>query len=244
MTKPLSLIFGKGNAKLNKTILTFSLPAGSTCPFAKDCKASVKKINGHYKLFRSKDAKFQCFAASSEAAFPNVFLSRQYNLKLLKEAKTEDNMYELIKHSLSKRKFDKIRIHVSGDFFSESYLNAWIRVAKDFKDKLFYAYTKSVKFIVNQKDNIPSNLVITCSMGGKDDELVLKNNLKRVKVYFHPDDALKDGNMIDHDDSLAINPNIKEFGLLLHGIQAKDSEAAKALKRMREENIEYAYHSK
>ena len=153
-------------------------------------------------------------------------------------------MYELIKSSLTKRKFDKVRIHVSGDFFSEAYLNAWIRVAKDFKDKLFYAYTKSVKFIVNQKDNIPSNLVITCSMGGKDDELVLKNNLKRVKVYFHPDDALKDGNMIDHDDSLAINPNIKEFGLLLHGIQAKDSDAAKALKRMREENIEYSYHSK
>ena len=73
---------------------------------------------------------------------------------------------------------------------------------------------------------------------------ILYNALENLFSKGDPDDALKDGNMIDHDDSLAINPNIKEFGLLLHGIQAKDSDAAKALKRMREENIEYSYHSK
>lgn len=240
MTNNLKLTFGKGNAKLNKTIITFSLPAGKTCPFAKDCKAQVKEINGHLKLFTFKDTKFRCFAASNEALFPNVFRSREYNLKLLKLAKSSQKMTTLIKNSLPK-KFDKCRIHVSGDFFSEEYLKAWINVAKDMPDKLFYAYTKSVKYIVNQKDNIPNNLVITCSLGGKDDDLIIKNNLKRVKVYFHPDFAKADGVEIDHDDSLAINPNIKEFGLLLHGSQPKNSDASKALSKMKQEHIHYGY---
>ena len=234
------LSFGKGNAKLDKTILTFSLPAGKTCPFAKDCKAEVK--NG--KIFTGKDAKYRCFAASSELAFPSVLRSREHNLNLLIKAKTPENMFELIRNSLIKKKFDKVRIHVSGDFFSEDYLKAWIEVANYFKDKIFYAYTKSVKYVLSQKNNIPKNLVITCSLGGIDDKLIIKNKLKRVKVYFHPEGAKKDGNEIDHDDSLAIDPNVKEFGLLLHGTQPKGTSAAEALARMRNENIEYSYHRK
>lgn len=234
------LSFGKGNAKLDKTILTFSLPAGKTCPFAKDCKAEVK--NG--KISVGKDAKYRCFAATSEVAFPSVLKSRTNNLKLLLNAKTTYAMFELIKQSLIKKKFDKVRIHVSGDFFSEDYLKAWIEVANYFSDKIFYAYTKSVRYVLKQRNNIPKNLVITCSLGGIDDTLVIKNKLKRVKVYFHPDEAEKDGNKIDHDDSLAIDPNVEEFGLLLHGIQAKGTNAAKALSRMRSENIDYSYHKK
>lgn len=236
----LKLTFGNGNAKIDSKIITFSLPAAITCPFAKDCKAKVVLINNKRKLIRDKNAKFQCFAAASELLFKNTFLARRYNLKLLRRAKTVDRMTDLIMRSLPNN-FDKCRIHVSGDFYSKDYLQAWINVAKRLPQKTFYAYTKSVPFIVEKKKLIPSNLVITCSMGGLNDKLIEKNNLKRVKVYFHPDDAKKDGVKIDHDDSLAINPSIKRFGLLLHGVQKKNSDASKALSKMRKEHITFGY---
>ena len=241
MNKSDKLIFGKGNAKLDKTIITFSLPAGKSCPFAKDCKTmSVKQKDGSYSLKRSKNLKFQCFAATSEAMYRNVYNSRHHNYDLLKKAKTQQAMSELILKSLPK-KYDKCRIHVSGDFFNEEYLKAWIDVANKTPDKIFYAYTKSVPYVLSCKDTLPKNLVITCSLGGMHDKLAIDNDLKRVKVYFHPDDAKKDSVEIDHDDSLAADPNVKTFGLLLHGTQEKGSEAAAALKKMRAENIKYGY---
>lgn len=243
VTTKLKLTFGKGNAKLDKTIITFSLPAGKTCPFAKDCKAKAEKFGNKIKIIRAKDAKFQCFAASSEAAFPTVFNSRAYNYKLLRECKSTSEMAKLINDSLPK-KFDKCRIHVSGDFFNEDYLKAWIEVSKSHPDKVFYAYTKSVKYVYALKDTIPENLVITCSLGGSDDELAERFNLKRVKVYFHPDEAAADGVEIDHDDSLAMDPNVKRFGLLLHGSQAKGSTAADAIKKLKAEHIKFSYSSK
>lgn len=236
----LHLTFGKGNAKLDKTIITFSLPAGITCPFAHDCKTKVEKINNKLKIIRSKLAKFQCFAATSEAAFPTVHTARHYNYKLLKSCKSVDEMKDLINNSLPK-KFDKCRIHVSGDFFNQDYLKAWIKVAELNPTKIFYAYTKSVRYVNEVKDSIPENLVITCSLGGVDDDIAISNNLKRVKVYFHPDEADSDGVEIDHDDSLAIDPNVKRFGLLLHGSQQKDSKAAEAIKRLKQENIKFSY---
>ena len=64
MTK---LKFQKGNAKLDKKIYTFSLPAGHSCPYAYECKASADPITG--KITDGANQTFRCFAASQEALY-------------------------------------------------------------------------------------------------------------------------------------------------------------------------------
>ena len=49
------LKLGNGNAKLDTAIGIFDLPAGHTCPFAKDCLARVNYKTG--KLIRGEEAK-------------------------------------------------------------------------------------------------------------------------------------------------------------------------------------------
>ena len=68
------LKFGQGNAKLDKAIATFSIPAGHTCPGADKCMARANRLTG--KISDGKSQEFRCFSASSEAAFSSVRESR------------------------------------------------------------------------------------------------------------------------------------------------------------------------
>lgn len=237
------LHFGKGNAKLNTKIATFSLPAGVTCPFAHLCKTWVGE-NGKLaeKVLADDDAKkrFRCFAANAEAMYSNYRNAVNENLDLLRPiSNSAEAMASLIQAYLPKE--EKIRIHVGGDFFNEEYLLAWNIVANSNPQKTFYAYTKSIPFWVKHKNEIAKNFILTASYGGLYDNLIEENDLKRVKTYFHPDDAKADGVEIDHDDSLALDPNVKRFGLLLHGQQPKNSDASKAISRLKSENVAFGY---
>ena len=225
-----------GNAKLDKTIAVLSLPSGFTCPGAAECLAKADRDTG--KITDGPLAKYRCFAASAEAAFSSVRKQRWYNHLLLFEAKTKDNMAELIERSLPKN--EVIRIHVGGDFFSQTYFDAWLKVIKNHPEKRFYAYTKSLKFWVARLLDIPPNFNLTGSRGGRFDHLIDEHGLRCVRVFFHPEEAAAMGLEIDHDDKHAIF-GVDDFGLLLHGQGKKDSPHAAALARMRDEKIEYAY---
>lgn len=91
------LHFGNGNAKLRKGIATFSLPAGWTCPGAKDCLAKANRETG--KITDGDNIKFRCFSASNEAIFPAVRKARWKNFELLKN-KSKEEMIDLILKSL------------------------------------------------------------------------------------------------------------------------------------------------
>jgi hypothetical protein len=228
------LKFQQGNAKLTEKVNTFSLPAGYTCPYAKECKTKVVVIGDKKKIQDSKDCRFRCFAAVSEALFPNVYNARHHNLTLLKQAKTTKKMAALIQSSLAKPKKAE-RIHVSGDFFNQSYFNAWMNVAKNNPDRCFYAYTKSLPYWIKYLESngsLPNNFVLNASFGGKHDDLIEQHNLKSVKVVFSEDEAKKLGLEIDHDDSHAMKDG-PSFALLLHGIQPKNSKAALAKKALK-----------
>jgi hypothetical protein len=96
-------------------------------------------------------------------------------------------------------------------------------------DRLFYAYTKNLKVWSNRIKDIPANLVLTASYGGRLDHMIVENNLRYTKVIFNRHEA---GSMpIDEDDSHAANPLTKEesFCLVLHGQQKKNSDAVRAL---------------
>lgn len=227
------LKFGKGNAKLSKNIYTFSLPAGHSCPFAFECKASADRSTG--KIKDGKDQVFRCFAASQEALYTNTRNARWYNYDMLRKAKTVSKMTDLIVDSLPP-KAEIVRVHVSGDFFSQEYFDAWMAVARVFSQKKFYAYTKSIPYWLERRDTIPKNFNLTSSKGGKTDVLIDLNKLKYAEVVFTEEDAKELKLELDHDDSHAYNGK-KSFGLLLHGSQRKGSNASVALSNLKKKGI-------
>lgn len=229
------LTFGKSNAKINHPY--FSLPAGYTCKFAKFCKSFADVNTG--KITDTKNIKYRCYSASDESRYKNVRNSRHNNYNLLREAGTKDNMAELIVSSIYYNLLGNaplIRIHESGDFFSQNYFDAWIEVAKKFPNTIFYAYTKSLTYWVARLNEIPSNFKLTASTGGSTDFLIKKYNLKYADVVFSVEEAKAKKLYIDKDDRLAWSQD-KPFAILLHGTQPKGSEASKALQSLKQKGF-------
>lgn len=225
------LRFGRGNAKLGKEVYTFSLPAGYTCPNANICLSRANRANG--KITDGKHTQFRCYAASAEALYPNVRDSRWRNFNLIK-GKTSDEIAELIIKSLPK-KAKIIRINASGDFFNEEYFVAWIKVAQHFPERKFYFYTKMIslwlkyiKFVGNgHSPGIVKNIVPTASFGGNQDDLIESAGLRSARVLYYKHEAKQLGLKFDHTDKKAQNFG-KDFALIIHGVNPKGSEAAKA----------------
>jgi hypothetical protein len=222
------LKFGFGNSKISKSIATFSLPAGHTCPFAKECFSKANRLTG--KLIDGKHCQFRCFAASQECTYPSVRKQRWYNFELLKEKKTVEGMGKLIQSSIP-RNVNFIRIHVSGDYFSETYFLAWLNVALNNPEMTFYGYTKALPHFVKYRKDIPSNFRLTASKGGTHDHLIKQYKLKSAEVVFSLEEAKDKGLRIDHDDGLAMYSD-KSFALLLHGPQPQKSKASAAWQKL------------
>ena len=237
------LKFGDPNAKLKKMIKkvglvlkTFTLPAGLTCPAAKDCFSRADRETG--KVTDGPDTVFRCFMASAEARSPSLRKLVWHNLELIKEALKRDaqagfeNMphtSQLINKSLPE-KFDIMRVHVGGDYFSRQYLMAWIEVAKLNPDKVFYSYSKSLHLF--KQFALPENLVLTASRGGKHDDLIDLHGWKEALVVYSEEEAAERGLEIDHDDTHAAFGE-DNFALLIHGTQPAGSMASQALQAIK-----------
>ena len=215
--------------KLGVKLKTFTLPAGYTCPGAKDCLAFADRKTG--KITDGEDTQFRCFMASLEATFPTLREMVWSNLELIRKALKNgvEECADLICESLPK-KFDVMRVHVGGDYFSKEYLQAWIEVAKRNPDKVFYSYSKSLRFM--SEFALPENLVLTASRGGKYDDLIDLHAWKEAVVVYSEREAENLGLEIDHDDTHAAFGK-ENFALLNHGTQPKGSAASEALKQIK-----------
>ena len=227
-----------------KKIFSLDLLSGWSCPGASQCLSKVRVgENGKRTIHDGPNTQFRCFSASQEVLFSNLYKLRKHNYDLIKSAsKNVDECTELLLKSLPAN-LGVCRIHVGGDFMNENYMWAWGNVAIANPDKLFYAYTKSLNYWVDSKewfDSIPT-LVLTASYGSRFDAYISMYNLRFSKVIFHPNEA--NGLEIDHDDSHAADPSKKNenFALLIHGTQPKNTEASKALRVLKQEEIQYAY---
>jgi len=219
------LKFSNSNQKLDKIpnwldvkksdIKIFNLPPVTTCPYAYECQ----KI-------------YKCYAISLEEYRPDFKANNKYNFDLLrKHHKSVDKMTDLIDSSLPKAKI--IRIHSSGDYFNQNYLKAWINVARNNKNIIFYSYTTSIPFWINNLEEINSlkNFKLIASLGTRNqDHLIKKYNLQFSKVVYSENEAEKLGLEIDYDERLAISQE-KSFGLLIHGTQPKGHKSYK-IKRL------------
>lgn len=237
-----SLTFGTDNAKLPKDTATFSIPAGYTCPGAKDCHAWYNREEG--KLHDGKHQEYRCFAAQMESYLPALRASVDRNLRMLKAVGTVEGMATLIHNSLPAKRFKAIRVHVSGDFYSGDYFMAWMEVARRNPDRTFYAYTKSIPTWVRYLKLIPVNFALTASLGGKFDKMVEKHDLRTARVVFHPEEAEALGLEIDHDDSHARALDGRSFALLIHAMGPAGSKQNQAQARMRKEKIVFSYSQK
>lgn len=232
------LSFGPANSKLKgletltgEKVFTFSLTSGVNCPYAKDCKSQAIETPAGWRIQDGEHTLFRCFSASQEVLLPVVRQSRQRNTEtiLAAHAKGLDTLTETIGESLP-AKAGIIRIHVGGDFFSQTYFDAWLHVAHANPDKRFYAYTKSLPFWVKRLGNIPANLMLTASRGGFKDKLIDDYGLIEAKVVGSEYEAKKLRLPIDHDDRhAALQEYHHSFALLIHGPQPKGTRYARQI---------------
>jgi hypothetical protein len=127
-----------GNKKM--TIPIFSIPALKTCP-------------GSTALCRK-----YCYAKKAEELFPNVRSKRTRNLALTKTPAFVD----AIVSELSNNPFmPYVRIHESGDFYNQAYLDKWFEVCRRMPEKTFLAFTKAFNLDYSKK---PKNLKLYYSV--------------------------------------------------------------------------------
>jgi hypothetical protein len=135
-----------GNSKLQNTFI-FSMTPVATCPGATD------------------ECKRDCYAMKAYKQYPNVRTAWDYNTELAKSDHfTEAVALYLATELASKRKTSKFRhfrIHESGDFFNQRYLDRWIAIAKMFPQIEFLAYTKSGWLDFS---DCPANMVVRMSI--------------------------------------------------------------------------------
>ena len=219
----------------NRKIYSLDLLSGWSCPHAKDCLSkAIVQDNGKRKIKDGRHTQFRCFSASQEVQYTNVYNSRKHNFDMLRKLSCGE-MVDMINQSLPANA-GIVRIHVAGDFFSQQYMEAWYTVALLNPKILFYAYTKSLRFwLAINEFPVLHNFVLTASYGGTHDHLIDEFNLRSTKVVFSEAKAEELGLAIDHDDTHAAKPSLRDdsFALLLHGTQPKDSEASKALKALK-----------
>ena len=148
------------NSKLKSTskemglrVFNFGIPAYKsatgklTCPFADKC---VK----------------YCYAQKGAYTWGNVkpAFERRY------EISKQDDFVEIMIEEIVKKKVDYLRVHDSGDYYSNEYIYKWFAIANALPNVRFYSYTKSIPLFLDKK--IPENLDIIFSEGSKKDELI------------------------------------------------------------------------
>lgn len=107
------------NTKLGKGIASWNIPAVLTCPGrTKECESVCYANKGLFKL-------------QSNLHKTNMLI-----------ADTKEFVDDINKE-FATGKIKAVRIHAAGDFYSERYIEKWIKIVKDNPNVKFWAYTRS-----------------------------------------------------------------------------------------------------
>jgi len=173
-------------------VYEWNLPSGFTCPFAMEC---LVKVDRHTGKFDNKSKAYRCYSAMQER-FPAVRNHRWANFDFLRDGGKPE----------IPKKAEAVRIHMSGDFYSQDYFDMWLDICNENPKIEFWAYTKSLKYWVKRINEIPDNLILTASKGGRNDNLIDEYNLKNVEIIKTKEDAKE--KPIDTCDDQARIPNV------------------------------------
>lgn len=200
-----------GNELLAKTetaerrIACFSTPADhdfvlagektNTCPGAGACAAV-------------------CYAKQGRYGMPSVMAARLHNLELsLAPGFVEKVMEDLVSLTSRRKPITVVRLHDSGDFYSQRYLDDWGRIAAWMPSVEVYAYTKSHHLDFSR---IPSNLRVIQSLGGRFDHLIDLGR-QHSRIFTSHEDRQREG-YVDGlvGDGPALDGEVK-LGQVYHG---------------------------
>ena len=127
-----------GNSKL-PNILMFNIPAtkeicGRECP--------------------------GCYSHKAYKIYPNVLPAQEERYQATLQPDFVSNIRKEI--SSIKKPFKYFRIHASaGEFYSQPYLDSWVRIIKSLPNVMFYAYTKRKRdFDFSQLEALPNCIII------------------------------------------------------------------------------------
>jgi hypothetical protein len=208
MTKAYFARWTRGNEKLQKdnggaySIIGFGIPADftfldenlverNTCPGALACRAVCYAKQGRYMMRNVQDARHRNLYLSMNEGFIDGIVG---DLKRM-------------------RKINTVRIHDSGDFYSQTYLNAWANIARALPHLTFYAYTKALHLDLS---NLPENLRITQSLGGLYDQKV---DLSRShsRIFSTDEDRIRAGYIDGNVNDVPAIEGLVQIGLVYHG---------------------------
>ena len=117
-----------GNKKLGSNVAIWDLPSIITCKY--QCK--------------------DCYAIKAERMYKNTRVMRAFHYEIIRQALKDSKKHyyfvnyintELRRHALM-CKLPVVRIHASGDFFSDDYYRLWQEIIVNNEDIKFYTYTK------------------------------------------------------------------------------------------------------
>lgn len=115
-----------------------------------------------------------CYARQGTYRIPSVLTAHQRNLLMVRDQPEawEALMTREVAHSRYAGRW--VRIHDAGDFYSESYLAAWLRIVRSAPATGFYCYTKAVRLFKQMvvDHDPPVNLFWCFSLGGTEDHLI------------------------------------------------------------------------
>lgn len=146
-----------GNAKMS--IPLFSITPRATCPGrTKLCSKYCYGMKAYRMFEQTRDKRHRCT-----------------------ELTMTDGFVDIITGELKNSLIPYVRIHESGDFYDQVYLDKWIEIAKRLPDRKFLAFTKSFHLDFSQ---VPENMVIYLSLWVDTDMNSIPESLKKYRKAY------------------------------------------------------------
>lgn len=101
----------KGNSKMGKSVAVFNLPPGKTCTPTQWC-------------LTGRSGKPACYAFRNNCILPSVIASTEWRM----QESLKPDFVDRVVSELDGR-FDLVRVHSTGDFYSSEYVKKWLAIA-------------------------------------------------------------------------------------------------------------------
>ena len=100
-----------------------------------------------------------CYAAKAQVRFPKALAYRE---RMLERSKQDSFAQEVIDEIQQfKKPIEAVRVHESGEFYSQDYINKWFTISKQLPKQKFYAFTKRKKdFDFSKLESLPNVVII------------------------------------------------------------------------------------